>query len=109
MSHLNPYITDPIAQVGVVISAAMGSVPTVDGIHAGLGLADYGVIQFLDKDPVPVFSVSTAGMTDAQIGAKIKEAVDSHPKSASSDPKGALPWSLILPFVFDLLKRWLKI
>lgn len=103
--HLTPYIDDPIVQVTTVIQAAIGNVPTVDGIHAGLGIADYAALKLMDTHVVAAKPMTA--MDDKAIGAELEKATKQDVVGAGEAK--AFPWPVVMPFILELLKRWLKL
>lgn len=110
--HLTPYITDIFGSIQTVVAAAKGQKEKIDGIHAGLGIADYAAITLLDNDKPAMNSMDCSAWSDAAIAAKLEECC---PCVKEGSGVGAIDWSKVFsdvwgevkPMVWQLLQRWL--
>lgn len=107
-SHLTPYISDPVDAVKTIIASAKGDKEKVDGIHAGLGLADYGAVRLMDQDHPPMQgeAESCKSLSNTEIAKKLEAHCCNTDGSMKAIDWSSI-WTTIKPLVFELLQRWL--
>lgn len=101
-----PYPKDlPIEEIKNLIAAIRN--PTAAdkacAVHCGWVVLGYGLSQVLPHDCIPVMFHGAQEVGEYKVAAALEAAIQ---VKAGEDTAVKIPWEIILPILFDLVRQW---